>query len=331
MIGMTNAVFFGVAGALDKAYPSGLREELAKDFAFPVPAVTKETVMDADLRGVEVLFGTWGMKVFDREFLEAAPDLKAVFYAAGTVKEFATREAYDRGITICGAWRANAIPVAEYTISVILLSLKKFWQASREIRQRKVMGPEIDVPGCFRTKVGLVSLGAIGMKVAELLRAFDVEVMAYDPYCDPEHARQAGVKLITLEEVFRECDVVSVHVPLLSQTLKMIDGTLVNSMKEGATLINTARGAVLDEESVLEIFRERTDLTAVLDVTVTEPPAKESLVYTLENVIYTPHIAGSMGSEIARMGYWMAEEAQRYLAGEPLKHQITFDMLGSVA
>lgn len=328
---MTNAVFMGFPGAIDKAFPARLREEMARDFVFPVPALTKETATTTDLRGVEVLFGTWGMPVFDEAFLKAAPNLKAVFYAAGTIKKFATREAYDRGITFCGAWRANAIPVAEYTISVILLSLKKFWEMSRCERPGKAMGHQIEVPGAYRTRVGLLSLGAIGLKVAELLKAFEIEVVAYDPYCDPERARKVGVRLISLEELFQESDVVSVHVPLLPQTMKMVNASLVRGMKAGATLINTARGAVLDEDPVLEVFRERSDLTAILDVTVTEPPAEGSLVYELENVVYTPHIAGSMGSEISRMGYWMVEEARRFLAGEPLKHQISFDMLENVA
>lgn len=331
MIGMTKAVFIGFPGALAKAYPTELRRELEKSFAFPVPEQTAESAGAADLREIEVAFGTWNMRRLDREFLDAAPKLRAVFYAAGSVKGFATPEAYERGITICGAWRANAIPVAEYTMSVILLSLKRFWQISRSAKNRGILGFDEGVVGAYHSKVGLVSLGAIGRHVAKLLSAFEVDILAYDPFCNAEQAREAGVTLVSLEELFRVCEVVSIHTPLLPQTRGMIGAPLVRSMKTGATLINTSRGLVLDEEAVLEVFREREDLTAVLDVTVKEPPAEDSLIHKLDNIVRTPHIAGSMGSEIARMGDWMAGEARRFVAGEPLKHQITYDMLDSVA
>lgn len=328
---MAQAALVGHPEFLTQAFPPSLRRELAEHFDFSLAEQTDKTIRGADLREIEILFGTWDMPRLDRSFLEAAPKLRAIFYAAGTVKYFVTPEAFARGLTICGAWRANAIPVAEYTVSAIVLSLKKFWQVSRLARESACDLSEMAIPGVYRKKVGLVSLGAIGIRVAEMLAAYDLEVMAYDPYGDPALAARLGVELVPLESLFRECDVVSIHAPLLPETVKLVSAPLVRSMREGATLINTARGAVLDEEPVLEALQARPDLTALLDVVVTEPPAKESLILRLPNVVYTPHLAGSRGSEIARMGEWMAEEARRFQVGEPLLHEITLEMLNTVA
>lgn len=328
---MTIAAFVGDLGALAKAYPAELRKELEKAYAFPFSDQTKDSSQTADFSQVEIIFSTWGMRPLDADFLKAAPELRAVFYAAGSVKSFATDEAYARGVTICGAWRANAIPVAEYTISTIILSLKKFWHASRPEVGRVSKPGKLAIPGAYRRKVGLLSLGAIGFRVAEMLKVFELEILACDPFCDPRLAQDAGVKLVSIETLFQECEVISIHTPLLPQTRKLVSATLVASMRDKATLINTARGAVLDEDAVLEVLRERSDLTAILDVAIQEPPSADSLIFQLKNVIYTPHIAGSHGSEIARMGTWMADEARRFLAGEPLQHAITADMLDKVA
>ena len=128
-----------------------------------------------------------------------------------------------------------------------------------------------------------------------------------------------NVELVSLEELFRRADVVSVHTPWLPETEGLIRGAHIASMKQGATFINTARGAVVRERELLEVLAARPDLQAVLDVAIEEPPAADSQMYTLPNVLLTPHIAGSTGAECRRMGRYMAEELVRYAAGEPLR------------
>ncbi|NUR89192.1 MAG: oxidoreductase, partial [Nonomuraea sp.] len=208
-------------------------------------------------------------------------------------------------------------PVAEFTLAQILLALKQFHRVSREIRELGRFPGEVRVAGAYRTRVGLLGLGEIGRLVAAHLRAFDVEVVA----CDP-HAQEGGVPLVTLAELFETCEVVSVHAPLLPETEGLVGGPLVARMRPGATLVNTARGAVLDEPSVIEVLRERPDLTAVLDVTWPEPPPAGSPLYGLPNVVLTPHLAGSMGAERGRMGELVAAELARLVAGEPLEHAV---------
>jgi phosphoglycerate dehydrogenase-like enzyme len=271
------------------------------------------------------------MPKLDEEFLAAAPRLKAVFYAAGSVKCFATPESYKRGIVISSAWQANAIPVAEYSHATILLGLTGFWSSQRLVRDGKFSHQHFPVAGGFHSNVGLVSLGAIGRLVAGHLAKHEINILAYDPYATPAAAASAGVALVSLEELFAKSHVVSIHTPWLPETEKMINAPLLRSMPEAATLINTSRGAVIDEADLCEVLAERQDITAILDVTHPEPPLPDSPLRTLENVVLTPHIAGSIGGEIARMGYWMNGELDLYLAGKPLQHSVSEDMLARMA
>jgi phosphoglycerate dehydrogenase-like enzyme len=167
--------------------------------------------------------------------------------------------------------------------------------------------------------------------VAGHLAKHEINILAYDPYATPAAAAALGVTLVSLQELFAKSHVVSLHTPWLPETEKMINGPLLRSMPEGATLINTSRGAVIDETDLCQVLAERQDITAILDVTHPEPPLPDSPLRTLENVVLTPHIAGSVGGEIARMGYWMNDELDLYLAGKPLQHGVSEDMLARMA
>ena len=258
----------------------------------------------------------------DASFLAAAPRLKAFFYAAGSVKSFVTEAFWKHNTVLCSAWGANAVPVSEFTLAAILFSLKHTFRLQKAYCGKPVSDNRM-VPGAYGTKVGLVSLGMIGQLVRERLRPFDVKVLAYDPFATPADAERLGVTLVPLDVLFREADVVSLHTPWLKETEGLITGNLFASMKSGATFINTARGAVVREPEMIEVLQRRPDLFAVLDVTHPEPPAADSPLFTLPNVFLTPHIAGSMENECRRMGRYMIDELDRFLAGQPLKWQVT--------
>ena len=328
-----NALLIGMPNYLPKAYPEALRAEIGKKVHLLPEAVSGSEWKNHHpaLAEADVLFATWGMPKLDEEFLAAAPRLKAVFYAAGSVKCFATPESYKRGILISSAWQANAIPVAEYSHATILLGLTGFWSSQRLARAGKFSHQHSPVAGAFHSNVGLVSLGAIGRLVAGHLAKHEINILAYDPYATPAAAASLGVTLVSLQELFAKSHVVSIHTPWLPETEKMINGPLLRSMPEGATLINTSRGAVIDETDLCQVLAERQDITAILDVTHPEPPLPDSPLRTLENVVLTPHIAGSIGREVARMGYWMNDELDLYLAGKPIQHGVTQDMLARMA
>jgi phosphoglycerate dehydrogenase-like enzyme len=275
------------------------------------------------LKEVQVIFSGWGCPVVDDGFLQAAPNLNAIFYGAGAVGYWMTPDVWSRGILVTSAYAANAVPVAEYTLAVILFSLKHGWSLMRQTRERRMFPGRDGAPGCYGTTVGLVSLGVTARTLVQLLRPYDLRVLAYDPFVTQADTEQLGVDLVPLDELFTRSDVVSVHAPLLNETEGMITGRHIASMKEAATFVNTARGEIVREDELIAELRRRPDLQAVLDVAAIEPPAPASLLYTLPNVVLTPHIAGSVGNECRRMGRYMVEELDRYLAGKPLKWPVT--------
>lgn len=304
------ACWQGDAAKLDAVYGERERRRL------------EQLVSWVPLDQAEVVISTWGMPRLDAAYLDRAPALRCVFYGAGSVRGFVTPESWARGVRVASAWELNAVPVADFTLGVILLSLKRTFELSRAMRDNQPVDPEA-IAGTYGSRVGLVSLGAVGRLVRERLRPFEVGVAAFDPFLSGEEAKRLDVERMELDELFAACDVVSVHTPLLPATRGTIGAPQVRRMRPGATLVNTARGAVLREQEVVEVLRERTDLQAVLDVTDPEPAAPTSPLRTLPNVLLTPHIAGSVGPERRRLGAAMVEELERYARGEPLRHEVT--------
>ena len=259
------------------------------------------------------------------------PHLRAVFYGAGSIRYLVSEAFWASNIPITSAYAANAIPVAEFAFAAILLSLKRVWHYERATRRERAWPAFVPMPGAFRSTVGLVSLGAIGRLVAGHLKSTEAQVIAYDPFAKAEDAQALGVRLVTLEEVFKTADVVSLHTPHLKETEGLISASLLRSMKPGATLVNTARGALIREDELITTLQERPDLTAMLDVTWPVTPAPESPLFDLPNVVLTPHIAGSTGEECKRMGSYMADELERFLRAEPLRWRITRQQMERMA
>ena len=309
---------------LDAIYGAEGVAEIGRRVALAAPPLTREAALAQPgvLAGVEVLFSGWGAPKLDADFLAAAPRLRVLLYGAGSVRDTVTDAMWERGILVSSAVSINAIPVAEYTLATVLYGLKRGWQLERLYRGGDARGA-VAVPGACGSTVGLVSLGMVGRLVCERLRPFDVRVIAYDPFVRPEDARALNVELCTLEEVFRRADVVSLHTPNLPETLGLITGALLASMKPWGVFINTARGAVVREAEMAEALARRPDLHAVLDVTVTETPAADAPLLQLPNVTRTPHIAGAMGPECRRMGRFMLDELGRYERGEPLQGDVS--------
>lgn len=314
-------------------YPSSIRKEIEELATIYAPPLTAEMIKrdNSILQDAEVIFSGWGGPKLDQNLLDAAPNLRVMFYAAGSVKQIATEESRKKNIIITNAVQANSIPVTEFTLSQILFCLKNGWQLVRTIQTNRTFpNKPYYVPGAYKSTVGLISLSTVGRGVAKLLMHFDIDVIAYDPYVDTEVAKNLGVTLCSLEDIFKQSEVVSLHTPLLNTTHGMIKGEHFTMMKQNASFINTARGAIVRQEEMIDVLKQRSDLTAVLDVTNPEPPVKNSLLYTLPNVVLTPHLAGSEGQECARLGAYMLEEFKRYVNKEPLKWKIPqrdFDLL----
>lgn len=327
------------AWQLDRVFSLGRRERLATVTSlFPryVSAGSFGTQAPS-LQDVEVLFSTWGMDEDLARHVAALPALKAFFYAAGSVRHFA-RPLLDKGVVVVGAWAANAVPVAQFTLSQILLSLKGYFRNVRETRhgyrrldqERDGLAVAAYAPGILAAEVALLGFGMVGRAVAELLRPFGITVLVHDPFLPDSEAAALGVRKVSLAGAFA-CAVVSNHLPDLPATRGLLDRSLFQSLPAGATFINTGRGATVSEPDLIEVLTARPDLTALLDVTFPEPPPADSPFFTLENAHLTSHIAGSNGNEVVRLADYCLEEFTAWRQGRPLKYRITAEMLEKLA
>jgi len=277
----------------------------------------------AELKQADVIFSGWGAPLMDREFLAAAPALRAVFYAGGTVRDFVTEAFWERGIRLTTAQAINAIPVSEFAVAALTLGLKRVWHYANVTRQTRDFPSERPMPGAYGSTVGLVSYGIIARMTRQRLRQLEVKVIVYDPFLSDHDAAREGVRKVQLDELFQQSDAVSVHTPKLPETRRLIKGRHVAALRQGSFFLNTARGEVLDEQEIAAVLGERPDIQAMLDVTSPEPPLADSPLYSLPNVFLTPHIAGSVGAECERMGLAMVEEFDRFRAGDPLRWEIS--------
>ncbi|MEU1705453.1 hydroxyacid dehydrogenase [Streptomyces sp. NPDC005706] len=329
------ALFAMTAPNVPRVFPpdllAGLREHVDIDPALVAEDLTEPRVREV-LARTEVLITGWGCPLLDAAALDAAPRLRAVLHAAGSVKGFTTPEVFERGIAVSSAAAANALPVAEYTLAMILLSGKDVF-ASRDLLRARRGFPYGDIlPGIgnYGRRVGVVGASRIGRRVIELLRPHDLRVSLSDPYVDEAGAARLGVPLLPLDDLLSGSDTVTLHAPDTSGTRHLIGARELALMPSGAVLINTARGALVDHDALVAELRTGR-LGAVLDVTDPEPLPAGSPLFDLPNAFVTPHLAGSQGNEVARLGRTVVEEAARLAAGDPLAHAVDHTALERTA
>lgn len=275
------------------------------------------------LSAVEVIFSCWGMLPLTSEQLEQLPNLKAVFYGSGSVAGFA-EPFLERDILVSSGVAANAIPVAEFCLGQILLSCKGVWRNSLACRQGPWGQSQMPIgPGAYGETVALVGIGAICRHLLKLLEPFNLRIIAVSNYLSDQEAKEMGIdQLVDIDTCFREAIVVSNHLADKPQNRGILNQAHFASMREGATFINTGRGAQVDEVGLIDVLKQRKDLTALLDVQAPEPPLAESELYTLPNVHMTSHIGGSMNDELGRMADFVIEDFRAWKAGGALEHQV---------
>lgn len=284
-----------------------------------------------EFKDTEYIFSTWGMPVLtESEIKELLPCLKAVFYGAGSVQGFA-RPFLNLGIKVFSAWAANAVPVAEYTVAQIILASKGFFKTMRYTDIKQAKETLQNYTGNYGIKVGIIGAGMIGKLVLQMLKGYDIDLMVFDPFLPEECAMELCAKKADLETLFSECTVVSNHLANNEKTKGMLCGRLFEKMPPYSTFLNTGRGAQVVESELIQTLKKRPDITAILDVTAPEPPMVGSELYTLENCILTPHIAGSIGKEVRRMGEYMKEEFCKFTHNQPCKYEVTLEMLETMA
>lgn len=337
---MKKAAFIGDGHHIARVYHGETMASLRGELDFIADGTClKKSDFDAvkeELAAVEYVFSTWGMLALSAEEIrEYLPACKAVFYAAGSVQYFA-RPFLENGIAVHSAWAANGVPVAEYTFAQIVLATKGFFHRLHKPGSGYVWTNRniyVDFPGNYDVTVGIIGAGMIGKMVIERLhRDLDgVRVVVFDPFLSDTAAAELRVEKCPLEELFAQSDVISNHLANNPQTVGILDAHLFDRMKPNTTFINTGRGAQVVEADMIAALRADSSRAAVLDVTYPEPPHEDSPLYTLDNVYLTPHIAGSLGNEVRRMGEYMLSEYRHVAAGEKTKYGVTLKMLETMA
>lgn len=287
----------------------------------------------AVLAETELLVTGWGCPPLDAPALASAPRLRAVVHTAGSVRGHVTDACWERGIEVSSAAAANALPVAEYTVAMILLSGKRVLERARDYRTERRRDDWLTtspVVGNYGRTVGILSASLIGRRVIELLRPYDLRVLLHDPYVGDAEAAELGVRPVGLGELFARSDVVSVHTPLLPATRGLVSRELLMSMRPDAVLLNTSRGAVVDQDALVDVLRlDR--VRAVLDVTDPDALPAGHPLWGCENALITPHLAGSQGNEWQRLVDLAVGEAGRWAAGDGFAHPVRRERLAFLA
>ncbi len=272
------------------------------------------------IRDMDVIVTTWGQIPFTKKVLSNANRLKFIAHTAGTVAPFYTKDAIDRGIRVSSGNDVFAESVAEAVLAYMFSSLRDIPHHDRQLKAGHWRG-ELDNRGLFGKTIGLVGFGTIPRFLTNFIKPFRCNVLAYDPFCQDQDFMDHGAKRETLETIFKTSDIVSIHLPLKEDTFGLIDYDLLQSMKSGSILINTARGQVIKEVDLIKILEEG-HIKAVLDVFEIEPLPIDSPLRKLDNAILIPHMAGPTLDRREDAARIVIEDIKRFLNNETLLHEI---------
>ena len=333
------AIFLSLQGSsgIEQVYSPDSRILLEESLDFQCPFYKAEdlTLHAGQWKDVEFFFSTWGMpRLTEDQVKDFFPRLKAVFYAAGSVQYFAL-PFLKRGIKVFTANEALSVPVADFTAAQIFLANKGYFQATRIYRGESWKEAKkycANVPGNEGTAAGIIGAGRIGRGVIERLKNGRVKVNVFDPFLSDANAKEMGAKKVeTLDELFSSSFVISNHLANNEQTRGMLQYRHFALMHDYGVFINTGRGAQVDEDGLVRALKEKPTRTALLDVTWPEPVEQGHAFYGMDNVLISPHIAGTINNECIWMGEYIVEEFHRYSTGKPMRSEVTEEMLFTMA
>jgi D-3-phosphoglycerate dehydrogenase / 2-oxoglutarate reductase len=291
-----------------------------------VVLTTLETLV-AEIAAADALIVRSATKV-TADLLDKAPKLRAVGRAGVGVDNIDLEAATKRGVLVMSTPGGNSVSVAEHTFALLLAlarQVPRLDKAIHEGRWEKSSTAGTEVRG---KTLGLIGLGRIGTEVAVRAGAFDMRVLAYDPYISEAAAREVAVELVPLEKLLAESDFVSLHTALSPATQNLINTTTIGKMKKGARLINAARGELIEEAALAEALKSGKLAGAAVDVFAEEPPKNSPLV-GLPNLIATPHVAGSTTEAQEEVGTQVAVQIKDYLAENIIRNAVNLPALSA--
>jgi len=281
---------------------------------------------------------SWGVAPLDADVLAVAPRLMMMAHMGSSVKRFVSDAVWQRGMRVTSAGLALAEDVAVTTLGLMIVGMKRVWPLAhnfraggwRERAQERSQEGDSRLPiwparELRNKRVGVVGASRVGRHLIRLLQPFHARILLYDPFLSREDCEAMGAEKVELDDLLRRCDILSLHAPSVPATRRMIDARRLALLKDDALIINTARGDLIDEPALIaELSKGR--FFAFLDVTDPEPPAPDSPLRRLENVVVIPHIAGCI-EDCTHMGDVAVEELRRFFMGEPALHPILPAML----
>lgn len=280
---------------------------------------TKEELRDR-LKGTDICLTGWGTPQFDEESLSLADRLRLIAHDAGTVKPMVNDVAFERGIRVCSGNPVFARSVAEGAVSYMLAALRRIPYYTDAVKAGQWPDPA-GTRGLLNRSVGLVGYGMIAQYLADMLKAFGCRIKVFSRHMPAEELLKKGLEPASMLDIFQTCDIISLHQGLTGETRRSVGRDFLRSLKDGALLVNTARGGLIDEEALADIA-EQGNIYAVLDVFEQEPLPMDSKLRRLKNVMLMPHCAGPTEDRRVHVTEYLLDDIERFLRGETLKCEI---------
>ncbi len=295
------------------------------------PGTASDENVKKTIEGADIAITSWGNTTLHADILDAAPNLRLIVHAAGSIKPIVCDAVWERGIRITGSPKPLGIGVAETALGFTISAAKNYYNLNASLHNGGWGEGKENIRELYDLTVGVIGAGWAGGHYLRLMQNFDVETLLYDPYCSKEKAAVLHTTLADLETVLRKSDIISIHAPSIPETNDMFNKDTLAMMKKDAILINTARGSIINEADLYAHMKAGNLKYACIDVFNPEPPAVDNPLRTLPNVIMTPHLAGLAANGKLRIGMHAAEEIEKFLAGEKMDCEATRAMLATMA
>ncbi|MBQ3231140.1 MAG: hydroxyacid dehydrogenase [Clostridia bacterium] len=283
------------------------------------------------IKDADAVVTSWGNNPIDEKCLELCPNLKLLVHAAGSVKPVVSEALWKKGVRVTASANVLSMGVSETALGFTIAASKNFFAHNENIHNGGWAEGKENIRELYDLTIGVIGAGWAGRHYIELMQAFDVDILLYDPFVSEEKAEAMGAKKASLEEVLKASDIISIHAPQIPETYHMFNAETLALMKKDAVLINTARGTIIDEKALYEHMKAGNLKYACLDVTDPEPPAEDNPLRTLKNCIMTPHLAGLANNGLKKIGQHVCEEIESFLADSSLSTEVTEEMLARMA
>ena len=308
-----------------------VREYLAENFNVrynPLDRNYTQEELKAELADIDFAVTGWGTPSFGDGVLDGNDRFKVIAHVGGSVADYVDNTVYAKGVKVCSGNYYYAESVAEGTAAYIMACLRSIPDDVTEIRAGGWKNPVLQpTQGILDQEIGIISCGAISKILMQMLQAFRCKFKVFSNHpIDPEYLASVNAKQVSLEEVLTTCHIISLHASLNEKTRGWLGREHFEMMQEDAVFINTARGAIIREDEMIEVLKARPKMRAVLDVFCKEPLLPESELRTLPNVYCIPHMGGPTTDRRRYIGMAMAKELVHFVNGEPLEHEIAPDV-----